>query len=374
MDLLYFSSMALRKNSAQETQFIEKLGLFNSLGFKTKTITPLIVSNEILLPQLNFVISQLLFFISVFKICLNDRPKFICSRSAMSLHILFLSKIFRIKYVPEIHGCLREEAEMQKCSAFFRYYIIFSERLTYKMCDHIIAVTDLIKSDICKFYHISEKKVNVIGNGVNISRFKPLDKNNIRETLGIDKNAFIIGYCGSLIQWQGVDFLIEAMDRVFKRYEDCHLMIVGDGPERESLIKLAEILGMSEKIKFIGNVNYELIPKYINCFNIGVCYKKPLKSGFSPLKLYEYMACGKAIIASDVPGFELVREHNIGLLVTPESEKDLANAIIKLIENRTLIERMGENARDCAENEFSWDHVVKKYIQTFVSINNMEMV
>jgi len=370
MDLLYTSSMALRKNSAQDTQFIEKVDLFNSLGFETKIVTPPIVSSQTLFPRLGFAISQILFTISVFKICLYDRPKLICSRSALSLHILLLSKLFMIRYIPEVHGCLREEADIQKCSSFFRFYTILSEYITYKFCDHIIAVTDRIKSDICTFYHVREEKVTVIGNGANTSSFRPLSKKEAADVLGVNKDIIIIGYCGSLTQWQGVDYLITAMSHVIKRYKNCQLMIVGDGPERDNLLKLSENLGILGQINFIGNVDHGLVPQYINCFDICVCYKKPLISGYSPLKLFEYMACGKPIIASDVPGFELVKEYNIGLLVQPESEKDLASAIIELIENRHLVEIMGHNARNYAENEYNWKRVVERYIHTFDSISN----
>jgi len=73
------------------------------------------------------------------------------------------------------------------------------------------------------------------------------------------------------------------------------------------------------------------VPEYINASNVCVVPKIPLKSGHSPLKLYEYMACGKPVVASRISGFEILEQNNAGILVEPENPEKLAKAILKLL-------------------------------------------
>jgi glycosyltransferase involved in cell wall biosynthesis len=364
MDLLYISGMSLHKNSAQYTQLIEKKELFNSLGYETEILTPLITArNYFFIPYLSQIFLQVIFFFQVLTKCIDKHPRSICSRSALSLHILFLAKLLNIKYLTEVHGCLREEMVIQNTSLLHYIIVLFSEKICYKLCDRIITVTDQIKNDIVQYYCVNPKKIIVIGNGVNTSLFTPHKIPVDLNITSLISKKFIVGFSGSLICWQGVDYLISAMSYVVKEKQNCHLVIVGDGPEKHNLECLTKKLNLTEYVTFIGNVDYNILADYINLFNICICYKIPLKSGYSPLKLFEYMACGKPIIASNVAGFEVITEKNIGLLVTPRSEKELAKAILILIQDDLLTQKMGRNAREYAERECSWNIAVQKYIE-----------
>jgi glycosyltransferase involved in cell wall biosynthesis len=124
-------------------------------------------------------------------------------------------------------------------------------------------------------------------------------------------------------------------------------------------VQLSHGIKVLDKFIFTGKVPYEKIPLYINASEICVVYKKPFKSGFSPLKLYEYMACGKPVVASNVDGFEILEQLKAGSLVKPEDANELAKAIIKLLKDRQLREIMGRNGIEYVKTQ-SWEAVTRK--------------
>jgi glycosyltransferase involved in cell wall biosynthesis len=107
-------------------------------------------------------------------------------------------------------------------------------------------------------------------------------------------------------------------------------------------------------------VPYTKVPLYINASDVCVAPKIPLTSGYSPLKLCEYLACEKPVIASDVSGFEILTEFNMGLLVPPEDEISLAQALIKLLDNPDLGRTMGRNGRNYVVENRTWEKSASK--------------
>ena len=121
--------------------------------------------------------------------------------------------------------------------------------------------------------------------------------------LNLSPTSPIVCFTGSLFPYQGVDLLIRAAPAILARDPAILFLIVGDGPRlRESmdLVKESEVAG---SFHFTGRVPYQKVPLYINAADLCVAPKKPILSGYSPLKLYEYMACGKPVIADENGGF-----------------------------------------------------------------------
>ena len=121
-------------------------------------------------------------------------------------------------------------------------------------------------------------------------------------------------------------------------------------------------------MRFTGAVSYEKIPLYINAGDVCVVPKIPLKSGYSPLKLYEYMACGRPVIATRTEGFEILEEKNAGLLVNPENSQQFANAIIQLLTDKELGSRMGEHGRTYVVENHSWEIIARRVADVCESV------
>ena len=111
-------------------------------------------------------------------------------------------------------------------------------------------------------------------------------------------------------------------------------------------MQLSKKFRIEDKIIFIKSVRHDNIPKYINLANLCILFKRELKSGYSPLKMYEYMACGKPIIASNVKGLDIIEKEDVGKVVDINNKKKVAEAIITLLSNEKRAKKMGENARN----------------------------
>ena len=99
--------------------------------------------------------------------------------------------------------------------------------------------------------------------------------------------------------------------------------------------------------------------------NICVVPKKDLGFGYSPLKLYEYMSCGKPVIATDTAGFEILEKYNAGVLVNTQDPQEFADAIIKLLKDKQLMKEMGMNGRNLVVNNYTWEIASKKTSEVF---------
>ncbi len=309
-----------------------------------------------------------LFFYLIFH-CLKRSPNVIYSRcSSLTFSPVLISKIFRIPYVIEVNGLLIDEEKMIGRPKVLTRLTGLNEKLNYKQADKIVAVTQGIKDGIKELHSIPDEKIVVIPNGANTDLFKPMHQEKAKKELKLEEKKNYICFVGNLAPWQGVEFLIQSAPLILKESTHTKFLIIGDGPMKEELIDLAEQMAVSDKFIFTGVVPYEEVPKYINASDICVVYKKPLKSGYSPLKLYEYMACEKPVIASRVEGFEILEENHAGILVEPENPKELAKAIIKLLKDERLRRELGENGRKYVTKNHSWEAVARRVAEVCKSV------
>ena len=230
-------------------------------------------------------------------------------------------------------------------------------------------VTENIKKDLQRKYNIEGEKINVIGNGANTELFTPSDNLKCRKLLNLPENENIICFVGTFYPWQGLEYLISSAPMILKNIPNTILLIVGDqesvdeGGLKRKLIGMINELNLEEKIVFTGVVPYEEVPKYINASDVCVSpfiRERNMRIGLSPLKIYEYAACGKPIVSSRIPNLEFIEENNAGILVEPENPEELAKAVIRLLKDEKLREKMGRNGREYVVKNHSWESVARK--------------
>ena len=279
-------------------------------------------------------------------------------------------KIMGLPLVFEINGIAFEEQELMRNklsrttdNLFNNMKIYFrkqKEIIMWGRADALIAVTPGIKRYLVQ-HGVDENKLWVIGNGANTELFKPMSQSIVRSELRLDPVSKYVCFVGNLAPWQGVEYLIKAAPLVMEKNLQVKFLIVGDGVLRNKLEKMVCDFGLNEDFIFTGTVLYEDVPKYINASDVCVVPKlKVFGYGYSPLKLYEYMACGKPVIATDTEGFEILEKHNAGMLVNPEVSQELSDAIVKLLQNEKLRKKYSENGRRYVVENYSWKNVVKK--------------
>lgn len=289
---------------------------------------------------------------------------------------LLLKKVWKSKLILEINGISSDERRLiekqltkrEKLNSikiiFFGYFGIF----IIKKADAIIAVTPGIKNYLID-HGVDKTKIWVIKNGANTELFKPIEDSNVlkelKNGLHINNDEKVVLFVGYLAPWQGVEYLLRAAPLIIKENSKTKFVIVGNGALRVKLESLSKELGIGQNVLFTGAIHYDKVPLYLNISDVCIVLKRKMRSGYSPLKLYEYMACGKPVIATNTEGFEILEQYNAGILVNPEDSEELSNAIVELLQNKQLREQMGANGRKLVVREHSWENIAKKTAEVF---------
>lgn len=252
------------------------------------------------------------------------------------------------------------EANRDRNVLFFLSLCRRSELKAYRNCDLLVCVTEKLKEMLVKTFQIDPGKILVVPNGVDGERFNPEYSKPIRLSKDLT-----IGFVGLLMEWCGLDLLMEALLRLPAATRP-KVVVVGDGAAEEHFRKNAYQMGLSNFFTFMGKRPWEEIPNLIAGFDL--CYSGQIrtKSGemyLSPLKLYEYLAMGKPVIASRFQDAKsLIVEAENGFLFEPENSESLAKAIRRAI---LILETRGfdsEKIREPILLQHSWQARVKLII------------
>jgi len=246
-----------------------------------------------------------------------------------------------------------------------------AENFIFRNADGIIVGTDSLKQAIASL-GIPESKVCVIPDGFDPRRFK-IQRDSPRDKvgLGLVHESDLIGYIGHLYQWKGVDCLLEAMSLVVEDMPQTKLMIVGgleDEPDIARLKELASKRGISKNVIFTGYVQPDQIPYYLTLPKILVIptLDTVMGSYAMPMKIFEYMAAGKAIVATDLSAHKQILENRkTGLLVRAGDMKSMASALKILLKDKKLARTIAKNAKKRAYEEYTWEDRAK-HIEVFL--------
>jgi glycosyltransferase involved in cell wall biosynthesis len=273
---------------------------------------------------------------------------------------IILAKLFNIPYISEVNGIPTKEAEVSgSYGKSIQKIVRIIEKIILKRADKIVAVSHSIKRIMETEYDIESKNITVIQNGANTDLFKPMDTKEVRKELNFNRNANYVGFSGSFASWHGLEDLVKSAPLILKEVVSTKFLLVGAGKRKEQIVQMVNDLNLTDNFIFINKISYEEVPKYVNAFDVCVILKKKDIPG-SPLKLWEYMACGKPVIATNTEDFKALEEYNAGILVDPEKPEEVADAIITLLENRELREEMGKNGRKYVVENRSWESVARE--------------
>ncbi|MDD3245357.1 MAG: glycosyltransferase family 4 protein [Methanosarcina sp.] len=325
---------------------------------------PVIDNKYLVQPSYEFMLSFYLLYS-----CITNRPEILYLRqNSFPFFPIALCKILGIPSIVEVNGLVMDELKVNPDSKSFAYRVfsflaLRSERFNYRYCDRIVSVTDKLKDELVRLYSVPAEKVLVINNGANTDLFKPMDQKQARVKLKLDDSKKYVCFVGHLAAWQGVEFLIYSSPFILEKFPDVRFLVVGDGVMRDKLLKIASEMGLSDKFTFTGRVPYENVPVYVNAADVCVApfiMERNSKIGLSALKTYEYLACGKPIVASSIPGVkDLIDLSGGGISVPPENPRELANAVVELISDQKAMDAMGKQGRKYVVENHSWDGVAR---------------
>jgi len=232
------------------------------------------------------------------------------------------------------------------------------ETLNLSGASQIAVVSQALKQDLISV-GVDPGKVIVNPNGVDPFRFGPqVDASAVRNAFPSGK--LLVGFIGIFGQWHGVLTLMRCVKHVIKACNNAHFIIIGDGALKQRMLEILRTEEMTEHVTFVGLIKHDLAPAYLNACDVLVSPHEDMADGStffgSPTKIFEYMATGKGIVAGNVGQLrELLEDEQDALLVEQKNEHELAAAIVRLLRDAKLRQRLGEAARSKAMTNYTWE-------------------
>lgn len=281
-------------------------------------------------------------------------------------NLLFLSGVWLkrrlgLPMLIEINAPLYEERKRFNGIALDRL-ARWTERTAWRAADAALPVTEVLAGSV-RDAGVPTARVHVIPNGIQPERFASLPvREEARRLLGLEGRT-VLGFTGFMREWHGLDRVLDRVAASSNR--SLHAVFVGDGPARADLEARARSLGLSERVTFTGIVGRHEIGRYVAAFDIAL--QPAVVAYASPLKLFEYMACGCAIVAPAAPNIREILTHDENaLLFSPDDEAGFAHAVDALGTDPALRARLGQAARDTIEGRgLTWRHNAERVCALF---------
>jgi glycosyltransferase involved in cell wall biosynthesis len=231
------------------------------------------------------------------------------------------------------------------------------ERDVLCSADRVVAVSPALERWLIGL-GVEAHRIAVVGNGADVARLRPaLDGGaSVRARLGLEEEP-VVGFVGSLKTWHDVPTLVRAVACLRQTGRDARLLVVGDGPERSRLEELAVLEGLAGAAVFVGQVPHEQVPAYLAAMAVAVApYSAADDFYFSPLKLVEYLAAGRPVVAAAVGEIgHCIQPRETGLLYPPGNERALAVALAELLDDPGGAARLGLSGREHVRAFHTWE-------------------
>jgi glycosyltransferase involved in cell wall biosynthesis len=269
---------------------------------------------------------------------------------------VMLAGIFRVPYLLEVNSPLAEERDR-----FGRLSLpglaSWTEHVMWRSADRVLSVTGVLARKIAAA-GVPSDRIVVIPNGVDLEKFAAKSRPFERDWLGLD-GKLVLGLTGFIREWHRADAIVDLLAEGILP-DNSHFLIVGDGPVRDDLIAQARRLGVGERLTITGTVPRERVADYVRRFDIAL--QPDVVDYACPLKLIEYMALGRAIVAPDRENIrELVSHEESALLVPPRDAAGLGATLARLAHDAPLRQRLGESAqRTIVSRNLTWLHNARR--------------
>ena len=299
-------------------------------------------------------INDLLSLIEIIKLIKKIKPDIIHLNSSKISILGSIASIFsKSKIIYTAHGWVFNEPMPKWKKLFYKY----SEKFTALFKNKIICVSEFDRQIAIKEKICSPKKLITIHNGIKQINF--LSKQEARQKLfkNNQDSKLIIGTIANLYKTKGLEYLIQSIKILTSNFQfPIITIIIGEGKERKNLQNLINQLNLKNSIFLFGKINNA--SELLKAFDIYIC--SSIKEGLS-YTLIEAMQAELPIVATNVGGnSELIENNKTGILIKPQNQQELTNAINYLIKNKALSNQLGVNAEQKAMNEFSLESMISK--------------
>jgi glycosyltransferase involved in cell wall biosynthesis len=235
----------------------------------------------------------------------------------------------------------------------------WAEQVAGECTTQYVSVADAMTQQYLAAGIGTPSKYVTIHSGMNVEAFLQAQPDRqLRASLGISEDDLVIGKVARLFRLKGHEFLFEAAPRIVAAVPNVKFLLVGDGIYREKFERLVARMGLRDRFVFVGLVAPEEIPRYLALMDVLVHLS--LREGL-PRSVVQALACGKPVVAFDVDGTrEICVDGRTGFLVRAEEADGVAEAVIRLLQDKGLTSRMGARGRQLVEERFSEARMVRQ--------------
>jgi glycosyltransferase involved in cell wall biosynthesis len=264
---------------------------------------------------------------------------------------VWLARLTRTPLLLEVNAPLAQERASHSGGLRLHPLAWRIENWLWRQADRILPVSHVLAGLLTEA-GVADAQIAVIPNGIDPAVFDGIDSETAKRALGLG-GKIVLGFSGYMREWHGLDDVVEAMAQPGLP-SNLHFLLLGDGPARAAMMQRAAALGVADRVTFAGIVPHRELGRHVAAFDIALQPKAV--SYASPLKLFDYMAAGKAIAAPDQPNIrELLGHEKSALLFDPQHKNAMLEAILRLAQDSGLRRRLGAGARrQIDERGFTW--------------------
>ncbi len=279
--------------------------------------------------------------------------------AALAARSLGLPSVYEVRSL--IEDGLAEEGGTAAGGALYRAYRAF-EWLAVHLATHVVVISDGLRADLVA-RGVAAERITVVRNGVDATSQHPATARDpsLLAADGFPGDAFVLGYVGTLLAYESLDLLLDAVAALAPEMPALRLLIVGDGPSREALERRSRERGLATRVRFTGRLPHEDVGRLYGSIDLFVLPRRPtrLTNLVTPLKPLEIMARAKPVLASDCGGHrELIIPGLNGFLYDARAPRGLEEALRDLANRRGELGALGAAARAWVTRERSWRTMV----------------
>jgi glycosyltransferase involved in cell wall biosynthesis len=307
------------------------------------------------------------FFFAALRAARRTRPAAIYQRhTAFNCVGAVLTNLLRIPFVLEYNSSELWKGRYWGGLRLVRLAALV-ERINLVAADRVVVVSRVLRDQLAAA-GTPPGKILVNPNAVDVAQFHPkVDGAPVRQRLGISAADIVVGFCGTFGLWHGIPTLADVLPRVVAARPNVRWLLIGDGPLRSVVDDVVRAHSLEQQVRRSGMVPHEAMPGFLAACDLLVSpHGRQLDGGEffgSPTKLFEYMAAGRAIVASAVGQIaEVLRNEETALLVPPDDPDALCSAIVRLVDDACLRDRLARAARADAEARHTWRHNAERVL------------
>lgn len=378
MKILYHHR--IRSKDGQYVHVEEMIGALKALGHEIVLVAPTAMEKEEFgadagmvarmkrhLPQMVYELLELSYAVLAFfrlrRAVREHHPDCLYERYNLFMPAgVWLKRRYGLPMLLEVNSPLYQERARYDGISLKRL-AQWAQHYTWRGADYVLPVTRVL-GDMVAAEGVPEARIRVIPNGINLERFGAApDTETAKRMLGL-QGKMVLGFTGFLRDWHGLDSVIDLI-----AHDDAsaarHLLVVGDGPARANLEAQARRLGIADRLTITGIIGRDEVVRYVAAFDIAM--QPAVVPYASPLKLFEYLMLGRAIVAPAQPNImEILSDGKNAVLFEPERPGALAAAIERVSRDTGLRQRIAAGARASIDDQgLTWLRNAERVSQLF---------